>query len=521
VKIIYEIKRVNRLRYFYLLKVLFNQKKDRVIHRGTHGTNATAVSTNIMETDQKLVTPYASVPRSSTCTDIDIDFKQLDLADGSEEIVDQTSQTLQSEAVMHPEKLALSKTDIPLESQNIMTDKNIENNDIFEENIQIEEGSSQILEETKKPEKMKADEIIDIIPENLENEKKQIIKQEENEKLKGDNMNTSIQSNPKSYNHVESKDEIADKTDASNVTQQNILSNANEEVMPFVSRLLRSDDVMTKNNSFDGGEVKNILNGLRHRQQHSLFAAVRTNNRTIKRRHSLNSSQISQNAYDTTPNVEIPKTYVSVKSRYSRISNAKSIVTNIATEEKTNNMASKRTNGDCTVGNKRKYSAIIQASVASVASVGIENSCAQESCVKRRTRSEDRRQSPTDENDPANQATEDANNRLSWPTSDVRTDSTSLNSTIAALSGQDKLSTSATFERRSLGKKATPIKTIRRPSINGANRLQQLRGSFGLRDWDQGRNNRTNNCNDRRTLNRTVAIIGPDTIPQRWLRFVC
>jgi len=497
---------------------LFNQKKDRVIHRGTHGANATAVPANVMESNPKLVTPCASIPQSSDCTDIDIDFKQLDLADSNEEIVDQTSQTLQPEAIMHPEKLALSKTDIALESQDIV-DKNIENNNA-EENIQIKEGfSSQILEETEKSEKRKADEIVDVIPENLEDEKKQIIGQEENEKPKDDNMDTLIQPNSKSCNHVESKDEITDQTEISNVTQQNMLSNANEEVMPFVNRLLRNDDVMTKNNSFDGGEVKNILNGLRHRQQHSLFAAVRTNNRTIKRRHSLNSSQVSQNAYDATSNAEIPKTYVSVKSRYSRISNTKSIVTNI--EEKTNNMASKRTNGDCTVGNKRKYNAIMQASVASVASVGVENSCVQESCVKRRTRSEDRRQSPTDENDPANQATEDASNRLSWPTSDVRTDSTTLNSTIAALSGQDKLSTSATFERRSLGKKATPIKTIRRPSINGANRLQQLRGSFGLRDWDQGRNNRTNNCNDRRTLNRTVAIIGPDTIPQRWLRSVC
>ncbi|EZA60023.1 hypothetical protein DMN91_008426 [Ooceraea biroi] len=497
-------------------EVLFNQKKDRVIH---HGTNTTAVPANVVETSPKVPAPCAPIPPPSASTNVDIDPKQPDSSNGSEEITDETSQ---SETAVNPEKLTLSEIDVPSD-QDTATDKNIEANDVAE-SIQVDEvSSSQMFEETGESENKKANEVADVTSENLDDEKQRTAKQEkETVQLNNDNTQVPVESDPKSCNHIEPKDETADKTEESNVAQQNAPSNANEEVVPFMSRLLRSGGVVPlKSNSFDGGEVRNILNGLRHKPQHPLFAAARANDRTIKRRHSLNSSQASQNTFpDAAPNPEVPKTYMSVKSRYSRISSAKtSVVANVPTEEKTKGMSSKRTNGDCTVGSKRRYSAITQASVASV---GVENGCAQqEPCVKRRTRSEDRRQSPTDENDPANQAKEDASSRLSWPTSDGRSDSTlpSLNSTTTTLSGQDKLSASSTFERRSLGKKVTPVKAIRRPSINGTGRLQQLRGSFGLRDWDQGRNNRANGCSDRRTLNRTVAIIGPDTtIPQRWLR---
>lgn len=506
---------------------------------------ANAVSTNVVETNAKVpAPPCMPIPPPSVSASSDIDLKQPDSSDRSEESADEA---LQSETIVYPEKRDLSEIDVPSDLEDTTTtttatDKNTETT-IVAKSIQVAEvSSSQMLEETGESESKKADELADVvIPENLVDENKRISNQQD-EKLEADHddVHVSIPSDPKSYNdHIESKSEIVDNTvDISSVPQpdnQDSLPDANAEVVPFMNRLLRSGGIPkvtvvrpVQNNDVDGGEVRNTLNGLRHRQQqqqqHAFFAAARTDDRAIERRHSLNSqAQASQNAFteNGASNPDAPKTYVSVKSRYTRISTTKttSVVSNVTVDEKTKGMSTKRTNGDCTVSSKRRYSTITQASVAPV---GAENGCVQqEPCVKRRTRSEDRRQSPTDENDPANQATEDASSRLSWPSSDGRADSTSLNSSATALSAQDKLSASNTFERRSLGKKATPVKAIRRPSINGTNRLQQLRGTFGLRDWDQGRNNRTNNCNDRRTLNRTVTIIGPDTaIPQRWLRLV-
>ncbi|TGZ47155.1 uncharacterized protein Pp2c1 isoform X1 [Temnothorax longispinosus] len=491
-----------------LFKVLFNQKKDRVIHHGTHTPTTTKELENIEAVNQKIISPCMPIPPPSVSTDLDIDPKQPDSSNGNEEAVDQT---LQPETVSCPEKSALSDIDTLSELQeNTAIDKNIGTVDA-DESIQVAEiSSSQMAEESGDAESKKANETNHEKSEHPDNEIKQVAEENENEKAKIDDAQTLIQSNPKSTVKFAEPEEVIPETEVSNVTRQSTFPGANEEALqpaPFVSRLRRSGGIVpVKSSSFDNGEVKNgVLNGSRHKQ-HPLFPA-RVDVRTIKRRHSLSSSQ-TQNAFaDVTPSPD-SKTYASVKSRYSRVK--KSSVVGSTTVEETTKSALKTS--DRGINNKRKHSAITQASV----SPGIENSCAQqEPCAKRRTRSEDQRHSPTDENDPANQAMENANARLSWPTSDRRPDSSLNGASLTTLS-----SSSNTFQRRSLGKKATPVKAIRRSSINGSPRLQQLRGSFGLRDWDQGRNNRTTNCNSRRTINRPVTIIGPtDTsLPQRWLR---
>lgn len=490
------------------LKVLFNQKKDRVIHHGTNVPTTTKEPENVEGVDSKVLLPCMPIPPPSASLDLDIDPKQPDSSNGNEESVDQMSQP---ETVSCPEKPTLSEIDAS-ELREIALDESIETTDVGE-SIQVAEiSSSQMLEEPGDPESKRANEPNHEKSEHLENEKKQIAEQSENEKAENDNAQNPIQSNPKSNKFIE-PEEIVTETGVSNVTRQNTFLDANERPLqsaPLIGRSRRSGGIVpVKSNSFDSGEVKNnVLNGSRHKQ-HPLFPA-RPDIRTIERRHSLSSSQ-AQNAFaDVTPTPD-PKTYVNVKMRYNRVT--KSSVAETTIIEETTKNASK-TASDCAINNKRRHSTITQASVSSSE---VENSCAQqEPCAKRRTRSEDQRHSPTDENDPANQAVENANARLSWPTSDRRSDSSLNGGTLTTLS-----SSSNTFQRRSLGKKATPVKAIRRSSINGSTRLQHLRGSFGLRDWDQGRNNRTN-CNNRRSLNRTVTIIGPTdtTIPQRWLRLV-
>ncbi|XP_012058997.1 PREDICTED: uncharacterized protein LOC105622178 [Atta cephalotes] len=484
-------------------EVLFNQKKDRVIH---HGTQVPVTrEPEIVERINSKTSPCMCmpIPPPNASLDLDIDPKQPDSSNGNEETVDQT---LQPEIVSCPEKSISSEIDAS-ELRETAIEKCIETTDVGE-SIQVAEiSSSQMLEEPGDLESKKTNEINHEKLEYLEDEEKPIMERNENEKAKNDHLQNPIQSNLKSNKFIEPK-EIITETGISNATRQNACPNANEEALhpPLVSRLRRSGIVSVKSNSFDNGEMKSgVLNGSRHKQ-HPLFPA-RADVRTIKRRHSLSSSQ-TQNAFtDVTPTPD-SKTYVNVKSRYSRVTKSPIAESTMLEETK----SALKTASDCVISNKRRHSTITQASVSSS---GVENSCPQqEPCAKMRTRSEDQRHSPTDENDP-NQTMENANARLSWPTSDKRSDSSLNGTTLTTLS-----SSSNTFQRRSLEKKATPVKAIRRSSINGSTRLQHLRGSFGLREWDQGRNNRTNNCNNRRTLNRTVTIIGPtdSTIPQRWLR---
>ncbi|XP_043289773.1 flocculation protein FLO11 [Venturia canescens] len=190
--------------------------------------------------------------------------------------------------------------------------------------------------------------------------------------------------------------------------------------------------------------------------------------------------------------------------------------------------------GTTVVGSKRRHSSTSERAEPPKCSVVPEPS------TKRRTRSEDR-PGPTDENDPSNQGKlpqqqtqpQKQHSRLRWPEESIsslrsRRGSCSAGSTSGAtstsLGGQEKLPSPTSFQRRSLEKKATPVKTIRRPSINGSSR-PQLRGSFALREWDQSKSGHRPPCTGRSRLNRTVGgVIGSpnDSSPvpslQRWLR---
>ncbi|XP_043472872.1 uncharacterized protein LOC122505380 [Leptopilina heterotoma] len=139
-----------------------------------------------------------------------------------------------------------------------------------------------------------------------------------------------------------------------------------------------------------------------------------------------------------------------------------------------------------------------------------------ESCAKRRTRSEDRL-NPIDENDPVNKKfqADEAHSRLRWPTSNTNLSRSGavVNPNSAGIQ-ERKLSSPNSFQRRNLEKKVTPVKAIRRPSINGSNRIQ-LRGIFGLRDWEPTRSSRSASCQSR---HRTVVGLLNESTTQRWLR---
>lgn len=498
--------------------MLFNTKKDRVIHHGTYAPTTSTIPENVEEeATPKVLTPCAPIPPSIASANPEVDAKLPDSSNGNDDIV---GPTLQPEQVESPEKSIPPHIDISSESlETKAVDKNVTEVTDVAESIQVDEiSSTEIPEESTDSENKGVDEVIAVVkPADFEDEKQSMNERNETE-AKHENVQTLNQSNAQKSEQFNKLKELLAETGLTNATPQTAFSDANENVQPTTleDKLHRSGAVVpVEGNCRDDSEARNdvvLTNGPRHKQpqQHSLFPAATPDVRSIKRRHSLNSQ--NRNTYADVAPLD-PKTYVSIKSRY-KVPIAKSSVAGNATSEENNtlkNTSNRQTSGAAGVGNKRRHSAIAQA---------VDGGCAlqqQEPCAKRRTRSEDR-PSLTDENNPANQVTEDFSSRLSWPTSDTALSRN--NGATATLSSQDRLS-SNTFQRRSLGKKATLVKTIRRPSISGSNRLQQLRGSFGLRDWDQARSNRTANCNDRR-LNRTVALMGSTdtTMPQRWLRLV-
>lgn len=477
---------------------------------------------NIEEVNSKIATPYMPFPPPNVPLNPESDCKQPDSSNENDGIVDPM---LQRETILFSQKSTslISGIDSLSKSLDTTAEENIDATHLGK-SIQVAEISSSEIEENGELENKKTEETTDDQSETLDDENKEIENQSENGQL-NDLVQIPNLSNSKLNQFTEPKNsskemEISNMrhnqvSDISEAVQSVPLGNrlrSNSGILK--NRLRQSDSAILENKNFNHVDVRGgMLNGCsRHKKQHSLFSTVRTDVRAIRRRHSMNS-QTQDSFVDSTPSDR--KTYISMRSRY-KIPITKASVVGITRNERTEDaikkMVSRASNG--AMCGKRRHSPIVQAVMP-----GFDNNCVQqESCVKRRTRSEDL-QNPTDENDPANQdATEDANSRLSWPTLDS---TLSKNGTSTIISGQDKISSSNTYQRRSLGKKATPIKTIRRPSINGSSRLQQLRGSFGLREWDQGRNNRTNSCNDRR-LSRTVAIIGsPDTtMPQRWLRYI-
>ncbi|XP_076300534.1 uncharacterized protein LOC143218875 [Lasioglossum baleicum] len=244
----------------------------------------------------------------------------------------------------------------------------------------------------------------------------------------------------------------------------------------------------------------NVLNGSRYKQQ-TLFSSTRTDARNARRKkHSLNGH--SRNSLAEAASAEpATKKYVNptwFKSRSTKVAG------NTVDEDVRNSPG--KTAGSA-VGTKRRHSAISQSVVSTV-----EETCVlQEPCFKRRTRSEDR-PNPVDENDPANQTTKDAAGSLSWPGTESNISRSP--GSAATVPIQDRLSSLNTFQRN-LGKKVTPVKAIRRPSIKGL--LKQLLAvSLSAREWD----NRSNGCTERR-ISRTMSIIGSSdstTVPQRWLR---
>ncbi|XP_076756552.1 protein phosphatase 2C [Xylocopa sonorina] len=244
-----------------------------------------------------------------------------------------------------------------------------------------------------------------------------------------------------------------------------------------------------------------ILSALRHKQP-ALFGS-KTEVHGARRRHSLNTHSRANGLVESGP-LET-KTYVNsrLKSRSTRVIGS-------TAEEGVQNSTSK-TSGS-TVATKRKHNAISQTVINTVDEPSF---MLQEPSVKRRTRSEDR-PNPVDENDPANQTTKDMSGNMSWPTTETNIARSTSGATTVTV--QERLSSLNNFQRN-LGKKVTPVKAIRRPSIKGLLK-QLLAASFSAREWDQGRSNRSNNCNERR-INRTVSIIGSSdstTVPQRWLR---
>ena len=287
-----------------------------------------------------------------------------------------------------------------------------------------------------------------------------------------------------------------DQPDTSNVIHQSAFPSKCDDAHSAArvdSNLEKSSEVASES------EVKaSVLNGSRHKQ-HTLFFASRTEIRSARVRSGINSHSRGTLAESGTAET---KTYSRFRSRNAKVSGA-------AADEGVRNSASKAPGS--AVGTKRRHSAISQGVISTVE----ETRLLQEPCVKRRTRSEDRR-NPVDENDPANQTAKDASSSPSWPAGEPIVTRSAGSATTVPI--QEKLSSLNTFQR-SLGKKATPVKAIRRPSIKGL--LKQLwAASLGAREWDQGRSNRSNSCSERR-INRSVSIIGSTdstTVPQRWLR---
>ncbi|OXU20286.1 hypothetical protein TSAR_016142 [Trichomalopsis sarcophagae] len=157
------------------------------------------------------------------------------------------------------------------------------------------------------------------------------------------------------------------------------------------------------------------------------------------------------------------------------------------------------------------------------------NSDSGEPCLKRRTRSEDVRKMQ-DENDPANQKVDQQLSRLRWPGNESSISRTNgvLNSSTGSIQ-ERRLSSPNSFKRRNLEKKVTPVKTIRRPSINRSTNRIQMRDSF----WEQqGRASRTGaSCSSSRrqtvvgiissiaeSVSASTSNSSSSSAPKRWLR---
>ncbi|XP_029044305.2 uncharacterized protein LOC114876700 isoform X2 [Osmia bicornis bicornis] len=461
-------------------EVILSQKECGLPHHTTPTLTATPVSENPEKLTPSPV--VRSVPRPSPIITHNVDLKRPDFLPGTE---DSREPRLDNSLLVNKVD---ENFDLTHESNDLMH-ANVENNPI-ESSIRVAETISNGI----------VDNLETSIAE-FEKDSTEVIERpdsEQSEKL--DKQEDAIDEATRENESSESKDR--DDSNVKNVIHQSAFSSERNDIdsSTCVSSNEQNSEFITESNANENEIKSDVLNKPRHKQS-TLFSAPRTEIRNGRRGHTLNAH--SRNTIVDSGSLE-GKTYVN--SRF-KLRSTKVSVTGNTVEESVRNSASKTRSS--AVGNKRRHSAISQ----SVVNTSDESCVLQESSAKRRTRSEDRR-NPVDENDPANQSTKDASSNLSWPTTESNiTRSTTGATTIPV---QDRLSLN-TFQRN-LGKKATPVKAIRRPSLKGL--LKQLwAASRGAREWDQGKSNRsTSSCTERR-INRTMSIIGsPDTVSQRWLR---
>ncbi|XP_043259277.1 uncharacterized protein LOC122401287 [Colletes gigas] len=460
-------------------EVLLNQKKCVLPHHNIHTPATTLDTKNIEKPNCSPITP--SLPRPPMA-DLNIDFKKLDFTNGINENNEDSSSENVSLVNKIPENL-----DISHQSRDETMDTSGDESFGVEDSKVTETISHEIVERN-----------VELGNKKLETgplAKNKSFDQETRDAVenKPEIVNTPIYQDGVKLpsQSLKSEDGNTDQSDTSNVIHQSAFSGECNNIHSSAhvgTNFENNNDVTSESTAGNENEVKaKVLNGSRHKQ-HILFSASRTEVRNARsRRHSLNSH--SRNTVAESGSLET-KTYVN--SRF-KLRGTKMSVTGKTVDEDVRNSTSKTT--DSAVGTKRRHSAISQGVISTV-----DDACIlQEPCVKRRTRSEDR-PNPVDENDPANQATKDANGSLSWPTTESNITRSAGSATTVPI--QERLSSLNTYQR-SLGKKATPVKAIRRPSFKEL--FKQL--------W-------ATSLSERR-INRTVSIIGSSDITavsQRWLR---
>ncbi|KZC07213.1 PREDICTED: protein phosphatase 1D [Dufourea novaeangliae] len=476
-------------------EVLLSQKERGMAYDNVH-TPATALCAENME--KPTYNPvFPTVARPTPVITHNIDVQRPEFYN----VIEENKEEPRSEKVVHEESF-LENLDISHQSSDELLMHTNMQNAVSEENVGTTETiSHEIIEKNFD---IDNNELETTPPENIDK-----LNQEQTDaaEKQSDAVDTPFQQATSTVQSPEVATNETNQADVSNVIYQSALSDDSKNVCSPThvdSTAEKSNGIEFENAATNENEATgNVLNGSRHKQQ-TLFAASRTEDRNARqRRHSLSAH--SRNSLAEPASLET-KMYANLRFK-SR--NAKVPVTGNTVDKGVTNSTSKTT--DSAVGTKRRHSAISQSVVSTV-----EEACMlQEPCMKRKTRSEDR-PNPVDENDPANQTTKDATGSLSWPTTESSISRSPGNAT--AMPIQERLSPLNTFQRN-LGKKVTPVKAIRRPSIKGL--LKQLwAASLGAREWDQGRSNRPNGCTERR-INRTMSIIGSSdstTVPQRWLR---
>ncbi|CAL7942094.1 unnamed protein product [Xylocopa violacea] len=409
-------------------EVLLSQKECVVTHHTIHTPAPT-----LAECPEKLhcnsVTP--SIPRPSPIINHIVDLKRPDLPDS----LDQNKNESKPENVSIVEKLE--------ENQNQEDKVHTKDIETPPERSVEEQSTDKALEKNIETDNPVSEKVSEESIENVEvqteppNEKQDdLIKQED----------------PKSKQLCESVCKI--DPNVSNVIHQSAFSsecNDKDSSAIVTTNSVESNTTTSANTIRKDNEIRaKILSALRQKQP-ALFGS-KTEVRGARRRHSLNTHSRANGLVDGGP-LET-KTYVN-----SRLKSRSTKVVGSTVEEGVQNSTGK-TSGS-TVATKRKHSAISQTVINTVDEPSF---MLQEPSAKRRTRSEDR-PNPVDENDPANQTTKDVSGNMSWPTTETNIARSTSGATSVTV--QERLSSLNNFQRN-LGKKVTPVKAIRRPSIKGS-----------------------------------------------------